>query len=229
MQVSILLISLNEGSNLVRLCQEIQEAMFETDFEILIVEDGAKDESLKFLENLAAKSNTHVIKRKTPNGLAGAIKTGIAFAKGKNIIVLDGDGTHDPLFIPALLQEIQDHEIVIASRFIKGGMMIHPLHRQTSKLFNIFISKFLNTGVSDNLGGFFALQSKAAKALAEENVFIGHGDYFIRLVLMARIKQYNIIEIPTVYRLRFSGKPSRSRLWMVKIYLKTIWELKNVN
>ena len=229
MQVSILLLSLNEGSNLVRLCQEIQEAMFDSDFEIIIVEDGTNEELFSSLESLAAHSNINVIKRKTPNGLAGAISTGISFTKGQNIVVLDGDGTHDPFSIPALLREIQDRKIVIASRFIKGGKMIHPLHRQTSKLFNYFISKYLKTGVRDNLGGFFALHSKTAKVFTEEDVFIGHGDYFIRLILEARSKQYEIVEIPTIYRLRFSGEPARSRLWMVKIYLKTIWELKNAH
>ena len=106
--------------------------------------------------------------------------------------------------------------------------MMHAFQSWTSKAFNFFISKYLKTGVKDNLGGFFAIHAETVSSLNAENIFQGHGDYFIRLILEAKKNKYDLIEIPTVYRLRFSGKPTRSRLWMLKNYLETIRELKNV-
>lgn len=227
--ISVVLLSLNEGSNLIRLCNEIIEIMSKHKIEIIIVEDGSDTELLSVVSTFAIRNKLKLLHRENPNGLAGAIVSGIKLAEGERIVVLDGDGTHDPLFIPKLVEASSNNKFVIASRFVKGGEMVHPWQRQTSKIFNLFIMKFLKTGVKDNLGGYFSISTAVALKFANGNVFSGHGDYFLRMVLEARKMNYEIIEIPSVFRLRFSGKPTRSRWWMLRKYLRTVLELKRRN
>lgn len=226
MKISVIVLSLNEGLNIVHLCDEIHNSMSSYDYEIIIVEDGSDMELSNLVKNLIGTSNVNIINRDLPNGLAGALITGINHSSGERIVVLDADGTHDPAYIPKLLDVVDIKKIVIASRFKKGGKMQHPLQRYTSLVFNLFIRNYLKTGVKDNLGGYFAMPRTAAHIFIKENALRGHGDYFIRLILEARKIDCEIIEVPSIYRLRFSGKPTRSRFWMLKKYLKTIFELK---
>jgi hypothetical protein len=95
-------------------------------------------------------------------------------------------------------------------------------------MFNFFVTKYLKTGLNDNLGGYYALYRKVAIDLIKEDVFIGHGDYFIRLILAARKLKFEIVEIPVVFRARYSGVPTKSRFWMLRKYLVTIFELKKL-
>jgi len=225
--ISIILLSLNEGKNLIQLCDEISKVMLDDEFEIIIVEDGSDLELLKSVQTFAINKRIKILHRDAPNGLAGAILSGLQLVEGRQIVVLDGDGTHDPACIPSLIAGANGEKFVIASRFTEGGDMMHPWQRITSKAFNQFVMKFLNTGVRDNLGGFFSIPTSVALKFANNDVFSGHGDYFLRMILEARKIKYEIIEVPSVFRPRFSGKPTHSRLWMFRKYLKTVLKLKN--
>lgn len=225
MKITAILLSKNEGINVVYLYREIMTNFSEEQIEVLVVEDGKDELQSKNYSQLLKQNNFRMIKREISDGLAGATKYGISKAKGDYVVVLDADGTHNPKDIKEMMAKIQKLTIVIASRFLKGGSMEHKIYRFTSRIFNYFIQIKLNTGVRDNLGGFYLMSKTTAMLLLQENIFIGHGDYLIRLILFAKKQGIEIVEVPTKFRHRFTGKTTRSRWWMITRYLRTIWEL----
>jgi glycosyltransferase involved in cell wall biosynthesis len=168
------------------------------------------------------------MQRALPNGLAGATEYGLLRAKGDFLIILDGDGTHNPADIQKLLEKVSTNCIAVASRYKSRLIIKNSFQEYFSSMFNFFVTKYLKTGLNDNLGGYYALYRKVAIDLIKEDVFIGHGDYFIRLILAARKLKFEIVEIPVVFRARYSGVPTKSRFWMLRKYLVTIFELKKL-
>ena len=78
------------------------------EYEIIVVDDdspdGTSDEVNKYMKN---NKRINLITRIGRSGLSSAIKEGLIFAKGKYLLVLDGDGQHHPSFILNMLKEIK--------------------------------------------------------------------------------------------------------------------------
>jgi dolichol-phosphate mannosyltransferase len=94
---------------------------------------------------------------------------------------------------------------VIGSRYVRGGAMPDPRRYWASYAFNFLIRALVRTGVHDNLSGYFVAPGEWLRSIQEETVFYGYGDYFIRLVALAKRNGAKIVEIPVVYGLRPTG------------------------
>lgn len=106
---SIVIPFYNEESNVAELIQEIHLAMepYES-YEIIAVNDGSSDETLKKLTQAMESSDVlRVVTHTTNKGQSAAICLGIDTARGNWIITIDGDGQNDPADIPALLKLIE--------------------------------------------------------------------------------------------------------------------------
>ncbi len=123
---SRLLVSLatyNEAGNLQPLVQTIRQ--FAPQSSILIIDDNSPDGTGKIADELAAELPAiHVLHRPGKLGLGTAMLEAIAFAVGNQydyLLNLDADFSHPPRFIPALLDGMRDHDVMIGSRYVPGG------------------------------------------------------------------------------------------------------------
>jgi dolichol-phosphate mannosyltransferase len=121
-----LLVSLatyNEAGNLEPLVETIRQ--YAPECSILIVDDNSPDGTGKIADQLAARlPGIHVLHRAGKLGLGTAILEAIGFAIAKGydyLLNLDADFSHPPRFIPALLQGMKDHDVMIGSRYVPGG------------------------------------------------------------------------------------------------------------
>ena len=121
-----LLVSLatyNEAGNLEPLVEAIRQ--FAPACSILVIDDNSPDGTGKIADELAARlPQIHVIHRAGKLGLGTAMLEAIAFAvRGQYdyLLNLDADFSHPPRFIPALLQGMSDHDVMIGSRYVPGG------------------------------------------------------------------------------------------------------------
>lgn len=106
---------------------------------------------------------------------------------------MDTDLTHDPAMLPKMIKLSEKYDLIICSRYCdKGGMDSFPFHYFCSYIFNIFITFFLQTGVKDNLGGYFLIKKKNIKRLINKKIFYGYGDYFIRLIFFLKKKKLKL-------------------------------------
>jgi dolichol-phosphate mannosyltransferase len=123
---SRLLVSLatyNEAGNLRPLVETIRQ--FAPGSSILIIDDNSPDGTGKIADELArALPAIHVIHRPGKLGLGTAMLEAITFAVRNQydyLLNLDADFSHPPRFIPALLEGMRDHDVMIGSRYVPGG------------------------------------------------------------------------------------------------------------
>jgi glycosyltransferase involved in cell wall biosynthesis len=126
--LSILTPAFNEEAILERSVKDIYKYMDafapEYDWELVLVNDGSKDDTGKIADALAGeKENMRVVHHKINRNLGGALQTGFSHCGGQYIIVLDIDLSYAPDHIEKLLTEAieTDADIVVASPYMKGG------------------------------------------------------------------------------------------------------------
>lgn len=118
MKLSVVVPVYNEQENLPLLHQEIVKALAGLDFgwELILVDDGSKDESLHVLENLAETDPQHVrvVALRRNFGQTAAIAAGIDHSEGEIIVLMDADLQNDPVDIPMMLEKIDEGYDVVS-------------------------------------------------------------------------------------------------------------------
>ncbi len=130
---------------------------------VLVVDDGSTDDTSK----QAVEAGAMIIEHKVNLGKGAAIKTGLKKALDdvyKVIILMDGDGQHNPKCIPLLASGIGEAELVICSRFINGPPLGMTLMRRLSNNLTTYILKYI-TGyqITDSQCGFRAISFDVAR------------------------------------------------------------------
>jgi dolichol-phosphate mannosyltransferase len=214
MDVSIILPTFCEKDNICRLIDALQEQVtqFAWQTEILVVDDNSPDGTAEAVRQQPSRPGATVscLVRTQERGLATAISHGIQHAQGERLLVMDTDFNHSPDNITRMLELLGGCDIVIGSRFVRGGGMEDRSRYVFSLVYNLFIRAVLWHGVRDSLSGFFAVRRSVLMSLPMEAIFLGYGEYFIRLTYTAHQRGMHLCEIPVFYNLRQSGT-SKSR------------------
>lgn len=229
-KVTIVIPTYNERDNLLALIPEIKKiASFLTgySFEILIVDDDSPDGTGEAVRQRYLSSHSvKIVIRKNERGLGTAIKTGIQKATGEIIVGMDADFNHDPTCILKLLAKLESCQLVIATRFLRGGGMEDRARFVGTYLFNIILRYVFGFPATDNASGYYAIRRRDLQHLEIERIYYGYGEYHLRLVYFASKEGYTIGEVPVYYQRRRYGE-SKSRLWWMAVhYLKEAIRLR---
>ena len=112
---------LNEKKNIEILFKKLNT--INIGFDLLFIDDNSSDGSREIIKNLVKNNqNINYIFRPKKMGVGSAHKDGFVWAYKKNyktIITMDADLTHDPKYIKFLIEELENCDIVITSRFLK--------------------------------------------------------------------------------------------------------------
>ena len=201
--VSVVLPSYNERENIIEAIERISKAVDSRLKEIIIVDDNSPDGTCKLVEEYN-HPKVRLIRRENERGLASALADGINAAQGKVVVWLDCDLGLSPEEIPYLVQQLDHHDIAIASRYVKGGKDPRPFFRVLlSVAINSFCILLLGGGVRDYTSGFAAVKKDVFDKISFSRE--GFGDYFIEFAYKAKKKGFKIIEVPCVYNIRPGG------------------------
>ena len=128
MQVSIIIPTLNEHGNIVRLIERINliSAKNNLNYEIIIVDDNSTDGTIEDVKKLQKnQDNIKSIVREKPMGIGSAHIVGYNLAQGDLIISLDADLSHPPEAIPEFIKKIDNkYDLAVSSRYMRGGLQI---------------------------------------------------------------------------------------------------------
>lgn len=219
----------NECDNISKLLEQILALPEQLD--VLVVDDNSPDGTAQIVKNLQ-KNNPRVKLLERPNklGLGTAYIQGfkLALSSGYDFIVTtDADFSHDPKYIPDLIKNLNDHDLVIGSRYIPGGGIKNwPLKRRfLSRMGNLYAKTILITPVNDNTAGFMGINSHLLKKINLDEI---HGQgYAFLMELKYRCLRHNakIKEVPIIFVERVFGK-SKISSHIIKEGLLMPWILK---
>ncbi len=153
--ISIVIPAFNEAARLGPLLERIA-ALALPRLEVVVVDDGSTDDTAE----AALQAGAHVVRHPYNIGNGAAVKSGIRAARGRLIVLMDGDGQHRPEDIPKLLAETGRYHMVVGAR-AKGSKL--RLHRYfANHIYNIFASYVTKFRVEDLTSGFRALSRREA-------------------------------------------------------------------
>ena len=147
--VTVVLPAFNESAilekNLTTVCRYLDSLQGEYRWEVIVVNDGSKDETGKIAESIARREpNVVVVHHPTNFGLGQALRTGFNHSHGDYVVVLDMDLSYAPDHISLLLEKIRKTyaEVVVASPYTEGGRVSAvPWLRKT---LSVWGNKFLS-------------------------------------------------------------------------------------
>lgn len=149
-EISIIIPVFNESGKLQELLSHIR-ALGLANSEIIVIDDGSTDGSA----DAAMTGGANVIRHPYNIGNGAAIKTGIRAARGRFLILMDGDGQHRPEDIPKLIAESRSYHMVVGAR-AKGSK--RRLHRYAANVvYNLLASYVTRFKVRDLTSGFRVL------------------------------------------------------------------------
>ncbi len=198
----------NEEDNIKPLVENIEKVIHVNNliFDIITINDGSTDGTLSELKKISKKyQNIKIVSYEKNKGIGGALKEGIKFANEKyaTVLFMDGDMSHDPVYIPNFLEKIEEHDFVVGSRYIPGGGMENvSLFRQLiSRIGNALMRVILNVSLHDITSGYRMINTTTLRQIALQK-----NDFMIQVEMVAKIPGDNMAEIPIVLKNRKMGK-----------------------
>ena len=201
--VSVVLPSYNESANIREAIESISKSLGHSLKEIIVVDDNSPDGTWKIVEDLDHK-NARVIRRMDERGLASAIARGVSEATGDVVVWMDCDLGLPPEDVPRLVEKIGEYDVVIGSRYVRGGKDTrHWLRALVSTIFNFYAALVLGFAIRDYTSGFIAVKREVTQVVPVSTK--GFGEYFSEFVYRCRKKGFRITEVGYVYRYRKGG------------------------
>lgn len=167
MDFSVIVPVYNEEENLEPLIRETESVLepMGMDYEIIVVDDGSTDGSYKLLSRLYREDpRLKILCLKRNFGQTAAVAAGLAHARGKVIVSMDGDGQNDPGDIPALLKKLEEgYDLVSGWRFPRADPFLS--RRLPSQIANRLISWTTRVKLHDYGCTLKAIRQEIAKDL----------------------------------------------------------------
>lgn len=179
--------------------------------DLLVVDDNSPDGTGAIVEELMrAKPRLHCLHREKKEGLGRAYVAGFkkAMELGADLVVqMDCDFSHDPNDIPRLLEAMKAADLVIGSRYVKGGGTPGwPFKRRLiSRCGGFFIRTVTGLPVKDPTGGFRCWRRETLEALDLDTVESAGYSFQLEMNHRAWKRGFAIKEIPIVFTDRIAG------------------------
>jgi dolichol-phosphate mannosyltransferase len=209
-RILISLATYNERDNLAPLLAEIQKTVPSAD--LLVIDDNSPDGTGRLADELAADNpHLHVLHRPGKLGLGTAILAGMRYAleHGYDLLVnMDADFSHHPRYLPALLAGMDNHDVMIGSRYVPGGGSVNwPLSRRLMSCgINTLVSLLMHIPARDCSGAYRCYRvSKLSEAQLERVRSRGYS-FQQEVLYRCRKAGCKIGETPIIFENRRAGK-----------------------
>jgi dolichol-phosphate mannosyltransferase len=193
--------------------------------EVLVVDDNSPDGTGDVADQLAATNErVHVLHRGGKQGLGKAYIAGFRWAleRGYDLVFeMDADFSHDPRFLPSLIEAIGDADLVIGSRYKTGVNVINwPISRLLLSLgANQYARWVTGLPLTDSTGGFKCFRRRVLEAISLERVRSNGYAFQIEMSFLAWKKGFRLKEIPIVFTDRVEGQSKMNK----KIVREAVW------
>ena len=230
MRIIIILPTYNEAENLPKLVS----ALFSLPLElgVLVVDDNSPDGTGQIAQDLADQfpDRIYVVHRAGKLGLRSAYIEGFrkAFDLGAGgIVQMDADFSHDPAVLTEMARRLAAHDLVIGSRYIKGGSLDQnwPLWRKALSAFgNFYARTILSSPLHDMTTGYRMWRREALQALPLDRIRSSGYIFLVEMAYVACLLRLRIAEVPIHFADRRWGKSKMSLRIQLEAALR-IWDV----
>ncbi len=229
-RVVVVIPTYNEADNLGWVVGRLRKAVPEVD--VLVVDDASPDGTGTVADRLAADDpQVTVVHRTAKAGLGAAYLHGFEVALGRGYDVIgemDADGSHQPEQLPSLLEALHDADLVIGSRWVRGGSVVNwPWRRRVLSVGgNLYARALLGIPVRDVTAGFRLF--RRATLLAIDLATVRSTGYCFQADLAWRTNRagLRIAEVPIEFVERVRGESKMDRaVAMESLRRITAWGL----
>ena len=197
-KTSIILCTYNEANHIKKTISELEKNI--PNLELVIIDDFSSDGTTEIIRELNQNNKYKVVYRKKSRSLASAFVRGVIETTGERIGWIDTNMGDMASRFPKMIEELNsDNDIVVLSRYVKGGGDHRIwLRRTCSKFFNLICRLMLGTPIKDFTSSIFLMKRK----VMDEVTFLGygHGDFFLEFLHNAYKKDFRIKEITYVQK-----------------------------
>jgi dolichol-phosphate mannosyltransferase len=178
---------------------------------VLVVDDNSPDGTGEIGERLAERDDRlEILHRPRKEGLGPAYVAGFqhALAAGAGLVLeMDADFSHDPAYLPRLLEAAERADLVIGSRYIAGGGVEDwsALRQAISRGGSAYSRLVLGVGVRDLTGGFKCFRREVLEAIDLATVRSRGYAFQVELTYRAIRQGFEVVEVPIVFRDRRAG------------------------
>jgi dolichol-phosphate mannosyltransferase len=213
----------NERDNL----EQIVSALADKDVSVLVIDDNSPDGTGELADRLAAEHGfVRVLHRERKEGLGPAYLAGFkrALDDGAELVLeMDADFSHDPADVPRLIRSAGDADVVLGSRYVKGGSISDwgRLRRFVSAGGSLYARLVLGVPVHDLTGGFKCIRREVLEALELDAITSRGYAFQIETTYRALRAGFRVVEVPIAFADRERGGSKMSR----RIVLEAIWKV----
>ena len=216
----------NEAENVESLV-EAARAKLPPSAQVLIVDDGSPDGTGEIADRLAERhENVHVLHRSRKEGLGPAYIAGFrrALEGGAGFVLeMDSDFSHDPAYLPRLLEAAKRADVVLGSRYVDGGGVSDwgSLRRAVSRGGSTYARLVLGVPVRDLTGGFKCFRREVLEAIDLDAITTRGYAFQVEMTYRAIRQGFKVVEVPILFRDRRVGTSKMD----LSIAAEAVWRL----
>jgi dolichol-phosphate mannosyltransferase len=231
-KVMVVLPTYNEAENLPLMVDALLALPVEN-LNILVVDDNSPDGTGKIADDLAAKhtGRIHILHRTSKDGLGAAYVAGFKKAVSLDadyIIQMDCDFSHQPRYVPMMVEAAERYDLVIGSRYIKGGGVDESwsfMRKALSWFANrIYVRTLLGVPISDATGGFKLWRRQTLIGLDLDRIRSNGYVFQVEMSYIACRLGFKVTEIPIYFPDRERGKSKMDSNIAVEAALR-VWQV----
>jgi len=229
MNISIIIPAFNEDLLIESTVGSISEFLEKTfdESEIIIVNDGSKDNTKAIIENLivknSGKNNLKLINNEQNWGKGYSIKQGMTQSAGEVRIFMDADLPFSPeVFLEIFKRIMNGDDIVIGDRNNPQSELVnvHPVRKLAGIVYSVFVRSIVSGGITDTQCGLKGFSDEAARFIFSRTTIDGFG-FDVEVLRIGQKELFSISKLPV----RMVNNRLDSRVHLIKDSLLMLWNL----
>lgn len=224
-RILVVLPTYNEAGNVVDLVRQVLSQ--DERIDVLVVDDSSPDGTADRVKEVrAAEPRVHLVERPGKLGLGTAYLAGFRFGldAGYSVIfTMDCDFSHNPSYLPSMISELAECDVVVGSRYVKGGGIENwPWYRLVlSKFANLYARTLLRLTIRDCTAGFRGYRSQVLEAVDPFQVRSSGYSFLEEMAWRVTRFGFRIAEVPIIFEQRKAGS---SKIESQEIY-RAAWNV----
>jgi glycosyltransferase involved in cell wall biosynthesis len=215
MKSTVIVPTYNERENIVLFVPEL--LALPVGLNVIVVDDNSPDSTGLIADEMSAKDpRVSVVHRPGKLGLGTAYIAGFkkALADGaERILTMDADYSHHPRYVPAMIERSQTADLVIGSRYVRGGGAVDSpvMRRLLSYGANVFAKIMLGLAAMDCTAGFRCYRRAVLESIDLDSIFSNGYSFLIEILYLVQRRGWTVAEVPIKFMDRRLGASKISR------------------